>query len=55
MGTLVFAVAVFREVFRERFPRLMEWFLGVYEMEIREVAGELPLLKVEVPRLPDED
>ena len=56
VGTLVFAVAVFHEVFRERFPWLMQWFWAVDEMDMfREVAGELPLLKVEVPRLPDED
>ena len=55
VGTFVFAYAVFYEVLRKSYPRLVEWFEEVYEMPMfKDVAGDLRLLDVPVPTLPED-
>lgn len=54
VGTFVFAFAVFHEVLRKEYPRVTEWFGEVYEMPMfKDVAGELRLMDVRIPTLPE--
>ena len=55
VGVLVFAVMVFHKVLYKEYPRLMEWFEEVYEVPMfKEVAGELHLLDLPYPTLPED-
>ncbi|KAL8792410.1 MAG: hypothetical protein Q9195_005024 [Heterodermia aff. obscurata] len=56
VGMLVFAVMVFHKVLNVEYPRLMEWFEEVYEVPMfKEVAGELHLLDIQYPTLPEHE
>ncbi|CAI6332015.1 unnamed protein product [Periconia digitata] len=54
-GTMVFGVFVFHHLLRERYPRVLEWFLGMHEIpEFKEVVGELRFMEVPVPALEED-
>ncbi|KAF1960494.1 glutathione S-transferase [Byssothecium circinans] len=54
-GTMVFGVMVFHAMLREKYPRVMEWFLGVHGMPLfKDVVGELKYLNVPVPALEED-
>ena len=56
VGTMIFAVKVFHPVLYAEYPRAMEWFERVYEEPMfKEVVGELELLHVPYPKLPEHD
>lgn len=51
-GTMVFGVMVFHAMLRDKYPRVLEWFLEVYEIPVfKDVVGELNLLDLPVPAL----
>lgn len=55
VGMLVFSFMVFHKKLRADYPRLTEWFHEVYEVPMfKEIAGELRLLDVPFPVLPEE-
>ncbi|MCJ1400482.1 hypothetical protein MMC11_003688 [Xylographa trunciseda] len=55
VGMLVFPFMVFHSVLHAEYPRLTEWFNAVYEVPMfKEVAGDLHLLDVPFPRLPED-
>lgn len=52
---LVFPFMVFHKVLHVEYKRLTEWFNAVYEVPMfKDVAGELHLLDVPLPKLPEE-
>ncbi|KAK4208421.1 glutathione S-transferase [Rhypophila decipiens] len=54
VGMIVFSVMVFHMVLKEKYPRLMDWFIEVYEMPLfKEVAGPLHLLDIPIPGASD--
>jgi elongation factor 1-gamma len=54
VGTMIFAVKVFHPVLYAKYPNMMEWFMRVYEEPMfKEIVGELELLDVPYPTLPD--
>jgi len=55
VGVLVFPFMVFHTVLHAEYPRLTEWFNAVYEVPMfKDVAGDLHLLDVPFPRLPED-
>ena len=55
VGMLVFSFMVFHKVLRAGYPRLTEWFHEVHEVPMfKEIAGELRILDVPFPTLPEE-
>lgn len=55
VSMLVFAFMVFHKVLHAEYPRLTEWFNGVYETPMfKDVAGELHLLNVPFPTLAED-
>lgn len=55
VAMLVFPFMVFHEVLHKEYGRLTEWFNEVYEVPMfKDVAGDLHLLDVPFPRLPEE-
>ena len=53
-GTMIFAVKIFHEVQYKEHPRVIEWFLRVYEeLMFQSVARELEPLSVPYPKLPE--
>ena len=54
VGTFVFGFAFFHKVLSTEYPRLTEWFKEVYEAPMfKDVAGEMRLLDVPIPTLPE--
>ena len=55
VGMLVFSFMIFHKTLSANYPRLTEWFHEVHEVPMfKEVAGELHLLDVPVPTLPED-
>lgn len=55
VGVLVPSFMVFHKMLREGYPRLTEWFHEVHEVPMfKEIGGELRLLDVPFPALPEE-
>lgn len=55
-GTMVFGVMVFHAILREKYPRVLEWFLEVHGMPVMKgVVGELRFLDLPVPVLEEGD
>lgn len=53
---MIFAVKVFHEMLGREYPSLMGWFWRVYEERMfKDVVGELELLDVPYPRLPEQE
>lgn len=56
VGMLMFSFMIFHKMLSVDYPRLTEWFHKVYEVPMfKEVAGELRLLDVPAPTLPEQE
>ncbi|KAF2017033.1 glutathione S-transferase [Aaosphaeria arxii CBS 175.79] len=56
VGMMKFGVMVFHKLIKEQHPRVWEWFNGVYaEQWFKDVAGDLPLLSLELPDFSTEE
>ncbi|KAL9610590.1 MAG: hypothetical protein Q9167_004716 [Letrouitia subvulpina] len=56
VSEMVPGVTVFHTVFEKKYPRMMEWFYEVYEVPMfKDVAGDLHLLDIPFPTLPEDD
>lgn len=54
-GTMVFGVMVFHAMLRDKYPKVLEWFLGVHGTSVlKDVVGELRFLNVPVPALEED-